>query len=124
MTIADSDVLIEAMRGREPVVALVGEMVANESLATTSVSVFELWSGAKTDREKEKVRRLLTPLTVLSVDGSAAQQAASVRRELEALGKTIGTADYLIAGICLAHGMTLMTFNRKHFERVPGLVLA
>jgi predicted nucleic acid-binding protein len=32
-------------------------------------------------------------------------------------------ADYLIAGVCLAHSAILLTRNRKEFGRVPGLVL-
>jgi predicted nucleic acid-binding protein len=32
-------------------------------------------------------------------------------------------ADYMIAGICLAHSAVLLTRNRKHFERVAGLTL-
>jgi len=32
--------------------------------------------------------------------------------------------DSLIAGIVLANGGTLLTGNRKHFERVPGLKLS
>jgi predicted nucleic acid-binding protein len=44
--------------------------------------------------------------------------------KLEARGEGVGMADYLIAGICLARRATLLTKNRKHFERVPGLLLA
>jgi predicted nucleic acid-binding protein len=32
-------------------------------------------------------------------------------------------ADSLIAGIVLAHHGVLLTRNRRHFERVPGLSL-
>jgi predicted nucleic acid-binding protein len=35
----------------------------------------------------------------------------------------VAREDYLIAGVCLAHTAILLTRNRKHFERVPGLVL-
>ena len=29
----------------------------------------------------------------------------------------------MIAGLCLHHGFALATGNRRHFSRVPGLVL-
>jgi predicted nucleic acid-binding protein len=29
----------------------------------------------------------------------------------------------MIAGTCLAHSAILLTRNRRHFERVPGLAL-
>ena len=46
-----------------------------------------------------------------------------MRRALEKAGKGIGMADSLIAGITLAHGASLMTRNRRLFERVPDLKL-
>lgn len=48
----------------------------------------------------------------------AAQLAAELRRE------GIGLADCQIAAMALEDGAQLLTFNRKHFERVPGLRLA
>jgi hypothetical protein len=43
---------------------------------------------------------------------------------LERSGAAIGMADSLIAGIVLSAGGDLLTRNRRHFERVPGLKLA
>jgi predicted nucleic acid-binding protein len=39
-------------------------------------------------------------------------------------GIDIGMADSLIAGICLVRGATLLTRNRRHYDRIPGLMLA
>ena len=36
----------------------------------------------------------------------------------------IGMADSLIAGIALTADLALLTRNRRHFERVEGLMLA
>lgn len=41
-----------------------------------------------------------------------------------ARGDAIGMGDSLIAGIVLQNGGTLMTRNRRHFERVEGLRIA
>ena len=40
---------------------------------------------------------------------------------LEAVGRPLEDADLQIAAICLAHDLTLVTGNVRHFERVPGL---
>ncbi len=37
--------------------------------------------------------------------------------------QSIGRGIYLIAGICLSRASSLLTRNRKHFERIPGLSL-
>ena len=124
MTVADTDVLIDALHGREPAVARIAAQLKSGSLATTTISEFELLSGARDASLRTRIEQLLAAFTLLPFDEAAATAAASIRLELEAAGTPIGTADYLIAGICLARSATLLTRNRKHFLRVPGLLIA
>lgn len=121
MIVADSDVLIDALRGREPAATRIGLALDAADLATTTISTFELLSGAPTRRVREQVERLLAGLSILPFDADAAEAAAAARRELERKGRPIGMADYLIAGICLARSAALLTRNHAHFARVPGL---
>ncbi len=107
MIVADSDVLIDALRGREPAASRVARELNAGALATTVISVFELVSGARSDKTREKIERFLAPVMVLALDDPAARAAAAVRSALEAAGTPIGTADYLIAGICLSRSATL-----------------
>jgi tRNA(fMet)-specific endonuclease VapC len=60
----------------------------------------------------------------LGLDDAAADAASEIRRSLERSGYPIGMADSLIAGIVTSNGGTLLTRNRRHFERVPGIRLA
>lgn len=123
MIVANSDVLIDALRGREPAKGRIAEELGKGALATTAVSVFELLSGAKTAAAKKNVRRLLDAVLILPLDERAGETAAEVRKKLEAKGATIGMADYLIAGICLSRSAILLTRNKNHFERIPNLTL-
>lgn len=123
MIVADSDVLIDALRGREPARSRIVLEISGGGLATTAVSAFELLSGAREPGEQEKVEALLAPLRILPLAEEVARAAAEVHRDLARRGEPIGTADCLIAGICLANDAVLLTGNRKHFERVPGLHL-
>ena len=118
MIVADTDVLIDALNGKEPAKARVIEGFENGSLATTSISVFELLSGAHGQRQDQAIRILL------ELNRQAADTAAEIRQELEATGQTIGLADYLIAGICVSRSAALLTRNRRHFRRVSGLQIA
>jgi tRNA(fMet)-specific endonuclease VapC len=123
MIVADTDVLIDALRGREPASSRVAAGLRDGTIATTAISAFELLSGARTPAEVEVLETLLAALPILPFDERANKAAAASRRELEAKGQTIGMGDYLIAGICLSRASSLLTRNRKHFERIAGLRL-
>lgn len=124
MIVADTDVLIDALRGREPVAGQVVRAIEAGNLATTVLSAFELLSGSREDTEREQVENLLGALVLLPLDREAAAIAAALRRERESRGAKIGLADYLIAGICLSRSSSLMTRHRRHFDQLPGLRLA
>jgi tRNA(fMet)-specific endonuclease VapC len=124
LIVADTDVLIDALRGREPSASRVRAGLRDRSLVTTSISAFELLSGGRTEHERQAVETLLAALSTLPFDDGASEHAASCRVQLEASGQMVGMADYLIAGICLSRALSLLTRNRKHFERMPNLVLA
>jgi tRNA(fMet)-specific endonuclease VapC len=123
MMIADSDVLIDFLRGRSPWAGRIKLEIKTGHLATTAINSFELLSGAKDAAERDKVVQLLAALTVLGVTPAASERAAAIRRELEGAGQGIGMADYLIAGVCLAHDGVLLTRNIDYFGRVSGLAI-
>jgi tRNA(fMet)-specific endonuclease VapC len=122
--VADSDVLIDALRGREGMAERLAREIEAGTLVTTAIHVFELLAGARKTASRKKVEALLGALPVLPVDEAAGEKAAAVHRTLAAKGSSIGMADCLIAAVCLAQGATLLTRNKAHFGRVPGLALA
>lgn len=122
--VVDSDVLIDALRGRRLAQDRVALELERGDLATTSVNSFELLSGARNQPSLSKVERLLAPMRIVPFDDKAARVAGEIRRGLEAKGLGIGMADYLIAGVCLSRNAVLITNNQAHFERVPGLKLS
>jgi tRNA(fMet)-specific endonuclease VapC len=124
MIVADTDVLIDYLAGREPAAARVALELGRGRLSTTVVSRFELLCGARGARQERLVRGLLDAVPALPLDPEAADRAARVRLALEQTGRTIGMADSLIAGMVLAASGILLTRNRRHFERVNGLELA
>ncbi len=124
MIIADTDVLIDALRGKELAKRRIDLELQTGSLATTAVNAFELRSGARTEAEQRRVGALLDAMTIVPLDDLAAVAAAKLRLQLEGVGQKIGMADYLIAGICLSKAAVLLTRNKAHFERVPGLKLS
>jgi tRNA(fMet)-specific endonuclease VapC len=123
MTVADSDVLIDYLRGRGDAAARIARELESRSLATTSITAFELRSGVRSPRQAKAVDALLDAMTILPFGPDEARFAAELRRQIEGKGQPIGMADYMIAGTCVATDGVLLTRNRKHFARVPGLRL-
>jgi predicted nucleic acid-binding protein len=124
MIVADTDVLIDFLAGRDPGAELVTAELNRGDLRTTSVTRFELLAGARTTRQENTIRELLAAVPALALDEEAADRAAEIQRGLQSSGESIGMADSLIAGIVLSHGATLLTRNRRHFARVTGLRMA
>ena len=122
MIVADSDVLVDFLRGKGA-----SKVVAHELrtgvLATTAVTVFELWCGVHSAKQAESVRLLLDAMTILPLTPMAAECAGQLKSKMDKTGKTIASADALIAGICLANDGRLLTRNIRHFADVPGLTL-
>lgn len=123
MIVADTDVLIDYLQDVSPAASRIALELRTGRLATTVITRFELLSGARGRRKQRVIRELLAGLSCLALELDGADRAAEVRRSLGAGGMTVGMADSLIAGIVLANEGILLTRNRRHFERVPGLTL-
>jgi len=124
MIVADTDVLIDYLQGKGETADRVALEIDHAQLHTTAITRFELLAGARSARQERLVAHLLAALPCLPLDVPAADRAAEVRRTLEKGGWPIGMGDSLIAGIVLVNRGVLLTRNRRHFERVPGLALS
>ena len=90
----------------------------------TSITVGELVYGARkrgSTRLHADIDRAAAEVAILPFDEPAARAYAEIRVQLETAGQRLDDADLRIAAICLAHELTLVTGNVRHFERVPGL---
>jgi tRNA(fMet)-specific endonuclease VapC len=123
LILADSDILIDYLNGAQPITRQVQEFIRSDRLHTSAISCFELLSGAQEGNRGKRTRALVESIPILPVDREAAAQAASVRQSLASIGRQIGMADSLIAGVALANNLPLFTRNRKHFQQIGGLIL-
>jgi len=124
MIVADTDVLIDFLRGRGEGARRVAIELETRSFGTTAITAFELRSGARTVQHRTRVDTLLDAMTILPFGPEEARTAAEIRQQIESQGQAIGMADYMIAGVCIATDSVLLTRNRKHFERVKNLKLS
>ena len=120
----DSDTLIYFFKGIGQVRSHVSEQ-RDSDINLCAPVLYELLTGAyKSHDPRSQFARLEAAkkrFEVLSFSAVCADRSAQARAHLERLGTPIGPIDSLIAGIALAHDMTLVTRNTREFERVPGL---
>jgi tRNA(fMet)-specific endonuclease VapC len=88
--------------------------------------VAELYEAAYRSAAREKwLQRIeegvLPAMTVLGFDLACAQEFGRLQAQLKDDGTPIGDVDTLIAATALRHGLTVVTADDRHFQRVPGL---
>jgi len=123
----DTNVFIEVIRGGRLIVRerFRQASMSSEPLATSLIVLHELYFGAELhahrDLQRANIRKALSTVEVYALDEADIETAAVVRARLKRLGSPIGSYDLLIAGQALAKGWTVVTANRREFERVEGL---
>ncbi len=122
MKILDSDHCLALLRGK---LDLGGRVTPIEELAVTAVSVGELSHGAhKSARAAQNLAQLdvlLAALVILPYDDAAAREFGALKAKLERAGQRLRDLDLQIAATALRFAAPLVSHNRQHFERVPGL---
>ena len=120
----DSNFCIACLR-RKPWALTVLEGVPLASVAISALTVGELVLGTllaqDPGRELAKVEAFLRPLQVIPFGGDEAIQWAHLEAQLRKHGNRIEAEDAMIAATALAFGMTLVSGNTRHFDRVKGL---
>jgi len=125
----DASILIEAERGRLRLEPYVASRQDEESFLSV-ITASELLHGVhRADRPEVQSRRsafveaILERFPVLPVDLATARAHAQLWAQLRQSGTMIGPHDLWLAATCLAHGLVMVTANRREFERVPGLAV-
>jgi tRNA(fMet)-specific endonuclease VapC len=123
----DTNVAIAFLVGRpERVLTRLAEALHRDSVALSSIALFELRYGvAKSARRRENTDRLTALLqlsiAILPFEPEDAEEAGDIRAGLERAGTPIGPYDILIAAQARRRGAVLVTANTREFARVPGL---
>lgn len=82
-----------------------------------------IYYGGRTLQAMRVFRAFYRNVVVFDIDRAVARRYTRLRAMLRQQGLSIAVPDMLIAATSLAHGLTLVTYNRRHFNRVPGLTL-
>ena len=120
----DTDWAIEYLRGSVRIRARLNEL-REDGIAISIISVAELYEGRYVTRDPEgseqQIQAFLAGLTLLPLDDETCRVFGRERGRLRAIGMLITDVDLFIAATAVRHGLTALTNNRRHFERVQGL---
>lgn len=128
----DTNVLSEPLRPQPDAAVLRRLRTHSDEIAMPSPAWHELHFGCA--RLPEGIRRsvierylddvLADSFAILGYDMAAAEWHARERARLVGEGATPAFVDGQIAAIARVHDLTVVTFNRRHFEVFSGLTVA
>ena len=124
----DTNIMIDILNGNPAVMERLAH-VGTQKCCMSAISLHELYYGAQIAREKKeeyfiremnKISRLLEDIDVhpLAADG---RDYAEIKHMLKEQGNMIDEFDIVIAGQAISEGLTVVTDNIKHFNRISGL---
>ena len=117
--IIDTDIIIDYLHRRSRTLEIA---TSQYSCGITAITWYELEAiPSRSERQRDLLRRLTAMMPVLPFDVAAAAGSAEIWRELRASGMGIGLPDTLIAGVCRANSLPILTKNTAHFGRVRTL---
>jgi tRNA(fMet)-specific endonuclease VapC len=122
----DSDWVINALAGRRRAVSPL-ERLSAEHIGISVISLGEVYQQAfestNPDAYLGTFRKFIAPFRVIPVTEPIALRFAEIRALLTRRGELISDFDMLIAATALHYNLTVLTFNYRHFSRIPDLAL-
>ena len=120
----DTDWVVHCLHGVARVIGRLDQLMP-EGVDLSIVSMAELYQGVffstDPDGNERALREFLFGIAIMPLDDEVCRIFAQERGRLRASGTPIGDFDLLIGATAMRHDLTLLTNNRRHFERVQGL---
>ena len=122
--LVDTDWVIDYQHGRPGTVSRLDALLP-QGVGISIVSLAELFEGQANSADPQAQERALSGflagVSVVPLDIAVCRRFAGERRRLRAEGNLIPDLDILIGCTALRHGLTLLSNNRRHFQRLQGL---
>ena len=122
----DTSVLLDFLKGKRHAVEILQNLKGK--LTSSVVCLAELYDGIYRSHNKEQQEKLILEFfnnldTYYNVDEQVAKKFGELRAELKQQGNIIEDIDLFIAATCLVYNLTLITFNKRHFSHIEGLLI-
>lgn len=121
--LVDSSAWIFALRraGIEHIRKRVDHWLEQDRAATCGLVICELLGGARNPKEFDRLERDLAAPHQLTIDDEVWKRAADINFTMAREGKSIPTADCVIAATAQRHGV-LLAHCDEHFDRMAKVV--
>lgn len=113
--LVDTDVLIEFLRGKPKAESFIKSHF--NFIRLSAITVAELYSGVREGNERIELKSFLDHIPILPITYGISVQGGLFKRDF-AKSHGTGLADAMIASTALIEGITLCSFNKKHFPMV------
>ena len=121
----DSNICIYCINRKYPEV--MNEVLRRQAsgIAISAVSKAEMYAGSyrqgSPKRYRDEQDRFFERFPSLPFDDTAADWYGRIHADLEGRGQLMGVADMQIAAIAMANDLTVVTHDRRGFQRLPEL---
>jgi len=127
--LVDSDLTIDFLRSKPQAVSII-KRISGQDIKISIASWIEVMYGIRKSKiagQKQlgEFQQLLESrkISILPLEEKVADEFVSLKLDLEKKGERLADFDLFIAATAVAHDLTLVTGNKKHFSRVLGLKL-
>ncbi|MFZ2891465.1 type II toxin-antitoxin system VapC family toxin [Sulfuricurvum sp.] len=118
--VLDTNILIEILKNNTQTLRAVEGL--NGGLCISAITVMELYFGARDKTELSKLKKFIELFEVIEINADISSQAILLI-EKYAKSHHLDIPDALIAASVLVNKLPLMTYNRKDFKYIDGLML-
>jgi len=122
----DTDIIIKHLRGKKTIDVSWLEKGTGISIITRAELLCGAYKSKKTEDNITSIANFLEDLHIktINLDADIIHIYSSLRAKLETKGERLDHFDLLIAATALSQELKLLTYNHKHFARIPKLKLS
>ena len=121
--VIDTSIFIAYLRSKDRTNTALAKLPIETVLYVSSITAFELYSGATDIKKRQDIDTLLQGVFILPLNTDIAKNAGFIYQDLRRRGNMIEVTDILIAATALENDLPIKTLNTSHFQRIPGLVM-
>lgn len=118
----DTGIVLRHLRGHQPTVQLLRVVGKHDRLGIAAITRVEVHAGMHPD-EKYVTQKLLGRFVTIPLDRAIADLAGDLVATQRRAGHGLAVPDAILAATAIAHRLTFLTYNQRHFVTITGLSL-